>query len=422
MLFRDLRDSPGLPRGLRWGLCLYLLNGPLSIEEISAKYETDPIPPSGRVDSALRLPQRKRRLKKLRSRLPGDLASLVAAGWLVLNDDKYALTQKGREKASQGLQGALSVMSGISRRVRALALPSTASKLTILIQILLAAVKLPAGLLSGSVGLLNDSLDTILDLLSGFFVYLGVRFNRERLASTLLVVCMTGTGAFSLYEAVRCFFTPQIPRVQWFPIFAAGLSAFAGIILWQYQRYVGRQSGSLAFVAESVDSRNHVFVAFAVTAGLVASLLRFGLLDAIVGLVVALLIVWSAVQLAVELVRASSGRDADLSRYRLWLGEVFHHASERFLRTVMLSLADGGEVRSRSDLIEGVRRAIDFRGNPWMKAAGLDHQLATDAMLEEVLEESIRGGYILDGNPVRVTETGRQFLARQAGHRGRSRS
>jgi Cation efflux family len=235
MLFRDLRDLPGLPHGLRWGICLYLLDGPLSIEEISAKYETDPIPTLGRVDSPLSLPHRKDRLKNLRSQLPGDLAILVGTGWLVLNDDRYALTQKGREQAILGLQSALSVMSGISSRVRAVAQPSTASKLTILVQILLAAIKLPAGLLSGSVGLLNDSLDTILDLLSGFFVYLGVRFNRERLASTLLVVCMTGTGSFSLYEAVRRFFVPQTPRVQWFPIFAAGLSAIAGIVLWQYQ-------------------------------------------------------------------------------------------------------------------------------------------------------------------------------------------
>ena len=242
MLFRDPPKAPGLPHSLRWGLCLYLLDGPLTIEEISTKYETDPIPGLSRLDSPLRLPRRERRLKKLRSQLPGDLACLVAAGWLVVNDHRYALTQQGREQASQGLQGARSVLTQISRRVHSVAQPSTASKLTILVQILLAAVKLPAGLLSGSVGLLNDSLDTILDLISGLFVYLGVRFNRERLASTMLVVCMTGTGGFSLYEAARRFFIPQTPIVQCFPIFAAGLSAIAGITLWQYQRYVGRRS------------------------------------------------------------------------------------------------------------------------------------------------------------------------------------
>lgn len=47
------------------------------------------------------------------------------------------------------------------------------------------------------------------------------------------------------------------------------------------------QNGLMAFIAESVDSRNHVIVALAVTAGLAASLLRFGLLDMLVGLAVA---------------------------------------------------------------------------------------------------------------------------------------
>jgi divalent metal cation (Fe/Co/Zn/Cd) transporter len=81
------------------------------------------------------------------------------------------------------------------------------------------------GLLSGSVGLLNDSLDTILDLLSSLLVYLGVRFNRERLASIMLVACMTATSGFTLYEAVRRFFVAYVPHVQWFPFFAALLSA-----------------------------------------------------------------------------------------------------------------------------------------------------------------------------------------------------
>ena len=134
---------------------------------------------------------------------------------------------------------------------------------------------------------------------------------------------------------------------------------------------------------------------------------------------------WSAVQLVIELVRASSGSDVNLSRYRLWLGDVFHHAWERFLRVAMLSLVEEGEVKCKSDLIERMRRAVDFGDNPWMKAVGLDHQLATDALLEEVLQECVRGGFILDEGPISVTETGKRFLSRHADHgsrRGRSRN
>jgi hypothetical protein len=269
--------------------------------------------------------------------------------------------------------------------------------------------------------LLNDSLDTILDLLSSLFVYLGVRFKRERLVSTLLVVCMAGTAGFTLYEAVHRLFVPYVPRVHWFPFLATILSAMAGLILWQYQRFVGRRTGSLAFVAESVDSRNHVLVALGVTAGLAASLLRFGLLDVLMGLLIALLILWSAIELAIELVRASSGRGADLSRYRFLLRDVFHKARDRFLRTAMLNLAADGGVRTKSDLIDRMRRAVDFRDNPWMRAAGFGRQLAPDALLDSVLEEGIRLGWLVDAEPLVVSRKGRELLARHARHRAHGR-
>ena len=146
--------------------------------------------------------------------------------------------------------------------------------MTLIVQTFLAVIKLPAGLISGSVGLLNDSADTILDLLSSLLVYLGIRFDKERLVSILLVVFMLGIGSFTLYEAVHRFLTPYVPEVDWFPFVAAVVSALAGLMLWTYQRYVGLQNGLMAFIAESVDSRNHVIVALAVTAGLVASLLQ----------------------------------------------------------------------------------------------------------------------------------------------------
>lgn len=41
----------------------------------------------------------------------------------------------------------------------------------------------------------------------------------------------------------------------------------------------------MAFITESVDSRNHMIAALGVTAGLVASVLHFGWLDMLVGLV-----------------------------------------------------------------------------------------------------------------------------------------
>lgn len=44
MAFRRLRKIPDLPRGTRWGVSLYLLDGPLTMEQIKAMFETNPLP------------------------------------------------------------------------------------------------------------------------------------------------------------------------------------------------------------------------------------------------------------------------------------------------------------------------------------------------------------------------------------------
>ena len=417
MRLRHLRYKQDRSRGHRWDVALYLVDGPLTLEEIRAKYEANPFPELGEAGAALGLTHYGRRLRKRESHLPTDLSRLVDAGLLVLDGERYVLTPEGRANAERATQGALSGVAQTSWRVRSLGEPATAAKLTIGVQVLLAAVKLPAGLLSGSVGLLNDAVDTIVDLFSGLLLYLGVRFKREQLVSTLLVAFMMGAGGLTLYHAVRRLFVPELPEVNWFAFFAAVVSALAGLVLWQYQRFVGRRRGSLAFIALSVDSRNHVFVSLGVVVGLAASLAGVGLVDVLVGIVVALLILWSALDLAIETYRASSGKETDLSRYRFWSRDVFHGARDRLLRTMMMTLVEKGEAGTRAELMERMRRAVDFRASPWMRAAGLARQLAPDALLEDVMEASINDGWLVDGEVLVVSEEGRERLARQARRR-----
>ena len=405
-----------------WGIGLYLLGGPLTIEEIKTNYETNPFASSRQSGFYSGLYTKRARHRRRLERLPDDLAGLIRAGWVTEEGDRYALTESGREQVNQAAAEAQSHLERVSKRLRAFLQPEVASKVTLIVQTFLAVIKLPAGLISGSVGLLNDSADTILDLLSSLLVYLGIRFDKERLVSILLVVFMLGIGSFTLYEAVHRFLTPYVPEVDWFPFVAAVVSALAGLMLWTYQRYVGLQNGSMAFIAESVDSRNHVIVALAVTAGLVASLLHFGLLDMLVGLVVAVLILWSAVELAVDLLRSSGGQ-VDLSRYGFWLQHVYERGCETYLRDWMLSMVDRREVRTRDELSAHIRQAVDFQDNPWLKSVGLNRQLLADSVIEQGLDELFSGGWVVDGEPLTLSSKGKEYVERQARrHRRRSGS
>jgi hypothetical protein len=392
------------------GVAMCLLGGPLTLEGIKAGVESSPFATSLRPGPGRKEVRDRRRAIKLSD----GLTELIRAGWVVQQEECFALTPLGRTEAGRAAEEVRTSINAASRTLRALVQPEAASKVTLAVQVILAAIKLPAGLLSGSVGLLNDSADTILDLLSSLLVYLGIRFDSERLVSILLVVFMLATGGFTLFEAVSRFLVPSVPQVDWFPFVAAVLSALAGLVLWTYQRYVGLHSNLMAFIAESVDSRNHVIVALGVTAGLAASLLHFSLLDMLVGLAVAVLILWSAVELAIELVRSSPEKPVDLSHYGFWLQGVYEHGREAYLRGLMLSLIHYHEVRTREELAARIRQAVDLRDNPWLKPVGLDRQLVADPILEQSLNELFSGGWVVDQEALVLSERGKEYLKRRS--------
>lgn len=392
-----------------WGVGMCLLDGPLSLPELKTSILTAPF------DSTLqpgrgKMPARHRRLLQ---NLDGNLAELMNIGWVVQQDDLYALTPLGRDEIGKITLDARSKIETASQAFQSLMQPATASKVTLIIQIMLAVIKLPAGILSGSVGLLNDSFDTILDLFSSLLVYLGIRFNRERLVSIVLVIFMLLTGGLTLYEAIHRLFVPFVPNVDLFPFAAAVLSALSGLILWTYLRYVGLKYNLMAFIAESVDARNHIIVSLGVTAGLVASLLHFGWLDMLVGLAVAILILWSAIGLVSELLHSSAEKPVDLSHYGLWLQSVYQNRREHYLRNLMLSLVKNGEAKTREELVLKIRKATDLRENSPLKSVGLNRRLLEDEVIEYNLNELISHEWLVDGETIALSTKGKEYLARE---------
>jgi Co/Zn/Cd efflux system component len=337
-----------------------------------------------------------------------DLEKMEAEGWVERQGEQYALTALGYEKAAEKLGGL--------RKAGALAgkflQPATVSQVSLGVHLSLAALKLPAGFLSGSVGLINDAADTLLDGLSSLLVYAGLRLNKERAVNVVLVLLMLGTGALTFYEAVRRFFIPLKPEVDWYAFVAAVLSGLVCLGLWAYQRYIGLRSGCVALITQSVDSRNHVIVAISVTAGLIASLLRFYLLDTLVGLVVAILILKSAVELGLETIRSLREGEADLSRYKMGLIERYEGFRQAQLRDWMLYLVEKEKVLTLAELRLRACQAFDFSDNPALRGFGLDQQGDPSQLVEGCLQALCENGWLAMDERLSVTEAGRQRLSR----------
>jgi hypothetical protein len=335
------------------------------------------------------------------------LDDLVQRGWIVGAEGRYTLTPSGREEVNKRL----AQLGETGASIRKFLLPTNVSRVTLGVHLGLAAIKLPAALLSGSVGLLNDAIDTLLDGFASLMVYLGIRFEKERAVNVVLVALMLATGLLTLYEAGRRFFVPLEPEVDRFAFLAAILSALVCLALYLYQRYVGLRSGIMALITQSVDSRNHVIVAASVTAGLVGSLLRFPLLDTLVGLGVAFLILKSAIELAVETVRSLGEEEIDLSRFEFGIAAPYHRFLQSQLRDWMLYLVDKQGVGTRAELVARASQALDFNQVPAVRVMELA-QGGPQAveLIERSLAELFQRGWLTGEERLSVTDAGQKHL------------
>lgn len=337
------------------------------------------------------------------------LEELKESCWVVQVGEYYALTSQGREEVDQRF----SELGQIGMVVRKFRIPQNVSKVTLGIHLVLVAIKLPVAFLSGSVGLLNDAADTLLDAVSSMLVYLGLRFNKERMVNLVLVMLMLSTGSLTFYEAVRRFFVVANFEVNWLTFLTVILSAFICLVLWVYQRYVGLCSSSIALITQSVDSRNHVIVAASVTVGLIASLLRFPLLDTLVGLIVSLLILKSGIELTIDAIRPQPDGELAPSVYKFRPAVQFERFRQMQLRDWMLYLVDREGIQSRAELVARGRQALDSNRIPGLRAMGLaQKQSQIGDTAQRSLAELIERGWLEKNDQMSVTDAGRKHLRR----------
>jgi len=393
--------------GQGWEVAASLWGGPLTGEEIVEHFRSY-LRFMGFFAISERL-QRSGGERRDDLRLDETLASLQERDWVAFDGERYALTERGREEAAKPLAD----MQRARRLLASAMQPATVSRITLYVHLALAAVKLPAGLISGSIGLLNDATDTLLDALSSLIVYAGIRAGKERAANAVLVVLMLGMGGYTFFEALRRLLVPTQPEVEAFAFVAAIVSALVCGALWAYQRFVGWRKGSVALITQSVDSRNHVIVAGGVTAGLIAALLRFPLLDTVVGLAVAALILRSAIELAMETIRSFGGDEVDLARYKMSIVERYEEFRKGQLADWMLFLVDQGKVSTVEDLLGHVCESLDFGRNPILQELGISHLHEETASAEETLADLIARGLLEGGDRLALTPAGAARIAAQ---------
>ena len=349
--------------------------------------------------------------RQFETSLDRGLQVLLQRGWAVKENDTYQITEEGRREA--GLM--LADLERGGRFLERATSPESVSKVTLIVHFILAAIKLPAALISGSVGLLNDSLDTLMDGISSLFVFFGVRNGRERLVSYILLLFMTLTGGYTLYEAVMRIIHPQPLTADWTAFIAVAVSAGLCALLWFYQKYSGLKHGCVPLIAQSIDSRNHIIVAGGVSAGLAATYFQFSLLDQIVGILVAVLILKGALELLLDLVRSSEDEELDLSKYGFSRFEA--HQRRQMVRWFLFEI-EKGRISSKEQMLHEARMATDFSTIASFRALGIDGQPNQEEKLNravrEIFEQGLAEELTIEGGEriLRLTEAGEEELNR----------
>ncbi len=296
---RAIHSFPGMFRAI----FLEFLDGPMS------RYEIRDF-----LNRIARGDRRKNRLARVQLQLEKNLNTAQELNILKKKVEKYYLTPAGIEMAEY-------MQLVIPAFITWVFSPKTVSLFSLGAYVVLSLLKLGIGLVSGSAGLLADGIDNTVDTLSSLLVWLGIKYNREKLVSVFIVITMfLSIGGIALTTIDKFFHLEPVKN----SLTAFSVSLVCGLVmlgLSSYQYMVGTKTSNLAVMCQSVDSRNHFWASLLVCGGIISSFfaeafhiawLHYadGLASALIGLI----ILKGAIELTKELYKESEA-GADISHF-----------------------------------------------------------------------------------------------------------
>lgn len=177
--------------------------------------------------------------------------------------------------------------------------------------LLLAALKITAGSLSGAVSVLADGINNLSDSASVLISIVVMRVARkpgdenhpfghgrmEYIGSLVIAIIILYVGIDLLRASVRAILQPVAPDFSWWILIATAVTLPVKAFMWRFYRFYGKKHDASTLLAASQDSFNDILTTSAVLIGLLA--LRFfgWVLDGYLGVLVSLIILWGGFQL-----------------------------------------------------------------------------------------------------------------------------
>ncbi|MBQ9133785.1 MAG: cation transporter [Clostridia bacterium] len=256
----------------------------------------------------------------------------------------------------------------------------------IVCNLLLFAVKLTAGTLSGSVSITADALNNMFDASSSIIGLLGFKLaakpadadhpyghaRYEYISGLLVAVLILYIGIELLKSSFAKVVSPTSVTFNWLTVAILVLSVFVKLWMALFNKTVGRKIHSQTLIATAADSRNDVIATTAVLLAMLVSHYAHFELDGYVGIAVAIFILYSGVGLIRETLDPILGRAPDPDfveeiRKRIMENDgvlgthdlmVHDYGPGCQFASVHVEVAAEAEVLTMHDMIDNIERAF----------------------------------------------------------------
>jgi cation diffusion facilitator family transporter len=179
------------------------------------------------------------------------------------------------------------------------------ARLSVLSNTLLIAMKVVAGLVSGSVSILSEAIHSFMDLLASVIAFFSVRISDtpadeghpyghgkfENISGVVEALLIFVAAIWIIFEAVKKILDPTQVESIGIGLFVMLISGIVNIIISRRLYRVAKETDSVALEADALHLKTDVYTSFGVATGLILMWVTgIHLLDPIIAILVALLI------------------------------------------------------------------------------------------------------------------------------------
>jgi cation diffusion facilitator family transporter len=189
-----------------------------------------------------------------------------------------------------------------------------ATILNIIINLFLFILKLIAGILSKSIAIISDAINSFTDVVTSIIIWYSVKISRKKadynhpyghhraqpIAGLIVAVFALILGFEVIRSSIERFFSDTIIVINYYSYVALIIAILTKFLLAAYLINIGKKERSPALKAAGIDSRNDVLSSLVALIGIIGYQFGLNYLDAIAGILIGIIILKFSIDIAKE--------------------------------------------------------------------------------------------------------------------------